>query len=74
LRRPLKTALGTAITALREGLGQMDGRLAARFGERFVESLYPELARGNTFIADAHDEDDDATAAPAGHSKNRPSR
>jgi hypothetical protein len=62
LRRPLKVALEQAITSLRAGLEQMDVRLGERFVERFVESLYPGLSRGNTFIADDDDQDDDATA------------
>lgn len=61
-RRPLKVALEQAITSLRAGLEQMDVRLGERFGERFVESLYPGLSRGNTFIADDDDQEDDATA------------
>jgi hypothetical protein len=40
----------------------MDLRLMKRFSERFIASLYPELARENTYVADEDDEDDDATS------------
>jgi hypothetical protein len=63
-RLPLKTALEGAIDALRQGLGQMDGRLGQLLSTGFVESLYPKLTRDGSIVADEGDEDDDATAKP----------
>jgi len=60
-RRPRKEALRAAIAALREALGEMDGRLAKALSGAFVESLYPALAEGRTRVLDGPDEDDDAT-------------
>jgi hypothetical protein len=68
-RRPLKIAVERAISEARETLGEMDFRLRAHFTPDFIESLYPELARGNTVVADEDDEDDDATAPPEGDAK-----
>ncbi len=39
----------------------MDRRLLARLPQAFVDSLYPALTAGGTLVADAPDEDDDAT-------------
>ncbi|AKF05044.1 hypothetical protein DB32_002193 [Sandaracinus amylolyticus] len=64
-RRPLKSAVERGVFDLREGLEQMDARLRATFPASFIESLYPELTRGGTAIADEPDEDDDDTDPPA---------
>jgi hypothetical protein len=61
-RLPRKKALREAIRKVREGLGAIDARLAAKLPAAFVESLYPALAAGSTRVADAGDEDDDAAA------------
>jgi hypothetical protein len=61
-RRPRRQALRAAIQILRRALDAMDETLAEHLGEAFVASLYPELAAGGTIVADAGDEDDDATA------------
>jgi hypothetical protein len=61
-QRSLKGALEAAIAGLREGLEDMDGRMAAMLSEAFAASLYPPLAAGGTMVADEADEDDDATA------------
>lgn len=63
-RRPLKIEVEKAVMALREGLEKMDARLRAHFPEAFIESLYPELTKKGTALADDDDEDDDDTAAP----------
>jgi len=63
-RRPLKAAVERAVGECREALSGMDLRLRAHFSPAFIESLYPELTRGNTVVADEDDEDDDATAPP----------
>ena len=60
-RRALKGALEIAIAGLREGLLDMDGRLAPILSEEFVASLYPALAAGGTAVADDGDSDDDAS-------------
>jgi len=62
LRSLLKAALERAIGDLREGLAQMDARLLPLLTPDFVDSLYPELTRNGTMVADEGDEDDDASA------------
>lgn len=64
-RRPLKLAVERAVLDLREQLEQMDARLRAHLPPTFIESLYPELARGGTAVADEPDEDDDDTDDPS---------
>jgi hypothetical protein len=61
-RLPLKTALESAIEALRGALARMDARLGALLSPAFVESLYPMLTRDGSIVADDGDADDDATA------------
>jgi hypothetical protein len=63
-RQPLRSAVNKAVYALREELEQMDGRLRSHFTADFINSLYPELARRGTVVADAEDEDDDTSAPP----------
>lgn len=63
-RLPLKSAVNKAIFELREELDQMDGRLRSYFSAEFIDSLYPELSRKGTAVADEQDEDDDTTEAP----------
>lgn len=63
-RRPLKAAMERAITEAREGISHMETQLRMHFPPAFIESIYPELTRGNTVVADEADEDDDATAPP----------
>ncbi len=63
-RHPLRAAVHKAVYALREELDQMDGRLRSHFTADFIDSLYPELARRGTAVADAPDEDDDTSAPP----------
>jgi hypothetical protein len=60
-RLPRKKALREAIVTVRAALVDMDARLAAGLAAAFVESLYPELAAEGTRVADAPDDDDDAT-------------
>jgi flagellar biosynthesis/type III secretory pathway protein FliH len=61
-RRSLKIALRAAITEIRAELEAMNARLEARLSSRLVESLYPPLTRARTIVADAPDDDDDASA------------
>lgn len=61
-RQPLRSAVNKAIYELREELDQMDGRLRSFFSADFIDSLYPELTRRGTAIADENDEDDDTSA------------
>jgi hypothetical protein len=61
-RAPRKEALRAAITRLREGLDAMDERLSAKLSAAFVASIYPALAAGGAMVADAADDDDDATS------------
>jgi len=63
-RLPLKSAVQKAIIELREELDQMDGRLRSHFSQLFIDSLYPELAKGGAVVADEDDEDDDTSAPP----------
>jgi len=63
-RQPLRSAVTRGIYDLREELDQMDGRLRSYFSADFIDSLYPELSRKGTALADETDEDDDATAPP----------
>jgi hypothetical protein len=65
-RRPLKAAMERAITEAREAISQMEMSLRMHFPPAFIDSVYPELTRGNTVVADEADEDDDATAPPDG--------
>lgn len=67
-RLPLRSAVQKAIFELREELDQMDGRLRSFFSQAFIDSLYPELAKKGTTVADDPDEDDDTSAAPDGAS------
>jgi hypothetical protein len=63
-RLPLRTAVQKAIFELREALDQMDGRLRTHFSQDFIDSLYPELNRKATAVADEPDEDDDTSEEP----------
>lgn len=63
-RRPLKAAVERAVADARHEIGAMELRLRPHFAPAFIDSLYPELSRGNTVVADEDDEDDDATAPP----------
>lgn len=63
-RYPLRAAVNKAIYELREELDQMDGRLRSHFSAAFIDSLYPELARRGSAVADDADEDDDTTEPP----------
>ncbi|MRG90796.1 hypothetical protein [Polyangium spumosum] len=63
-RHPLKSAVNKAIFDLRETLDQIDGRLRTHFSQAFIDSLYPELNRAGTAVADEDDEDDDGSAPP----------
>ena len=63
-RQPLRSAVQKAIYELREELDQMDGRLRSHFTADFIDSLYPELTRRGTAVADENDEDDDTAAPP----------
>jgi hypothetical protein len=60
-RYPLRAAVNKAIYELREELDQMDGRLRSHFSAAFIDSLYPELARRGSAVADDADEDDETT-------------
>lgn len=59
-RLPLRSAVERDVAALREQLVQMNGRLRTHFAQAFIDSLYPELARNNTRLAEPDDEDDTA--------------
>jgi hypothetical protein len=63
-RAPLKSAVQKAIFDLREELDQMDGRLRSHCSQVFIDSLYPELSRKGTAVADEEDEDDDTAEPP----------
>lgn len=63
-RAPLRAAVQKATYELREELDQMDGRLRSFFSADFIDSLYPELTRKGTAVADESDEDDDTSAPP----------
>jgi hypothetical protein len=63
-RTPLRSAVQKAIFAVRESLDQMDGRLRTHFSQEFIDSLYPELTKKGTIVADEEDEDDDTSAPP----------
>lgn len=63
-RRPLKLAVERAVLELREGLEKMDARLRQHFPELFIESLYPELARKGTAVAEEDEEEEDDGGAP----------
>lgn len=63
-RSPLKSDVQKAVFDLREGLEQIDGRLRSHFSQDFIDSLYPELSRKGTVVADEEDEEDDTSAAP----------
>ena len=63
-RAPLRAAVQKAIYELREELDQMDGRLRSFFSADFIDSLYPELSRKGTAVADEADDDDDTSAPP----------
>jgi hypothetical protein len=65
-RQPLRSTMTKAIFELREELDQMDGRLRSHFAQAFIDSLYPELSRKRTAVADEDDEDDDTSAPPEG--------
>jgi hypothetical protein len=66
LRAPLRAAVQKATYELREELDQMDGRLRSYFSADFIDSLYPELTRKGTVVADEADEEDDTSAPPEG--------
>lgn len=57
-RLPLRSAVERDVAALRELLAQMNGRLRSHFSQAFINSLYPELARNNTRLAEPDDEDE----------------
>ena len=63
-RYPLRSAMYKAVYELREELDQMDGRLRSYVSADFIDSLYPELTKRGTVVADTEDEDDDTSAAP----------
>lgn len=63
-RAPLRLAVNKATYELREELDQMDGRLRSFFSAHFIDSLYPDLTRKGTAVADEEDEDDDMSAHP----------
>ncbi len=65
-RQPLRSSMQKNIFELREELDQMDGRLRSYFSQAFIDSLYPELNRKGTAVADENDEDDDTSAPPEG--------
>lgn len=65
-RLPLRMAVQKAVIEVREALDQMDGRLRTHFSQDFIASLYPELTRKGTAVADEPDEEDDDTGPPAG--------
>lgn len=58
LRFPLRAAVEGEIGRLREHMEQMNGRLRSHLSAAFIESLYPELAKGATAVADESDDDD----------------
>lgn len=64
-RLPLKTALESSIESLRQALTLLDGRLSELLAPAFVESLYPNLTRDGSIVADEGDADDDAAAKPS---------
>lgn len=63
-RYPLRAAVEGEIGRMREHLEQMDGRLRSELSSAFIESLYPELAKGATAVADEADDDDDTSETP----------
>ncbi|MDI3285248.1 hypothetical protein [Polyangium sp. 15x6] len=65
-RTPLRAAVNKGIFDLREALDQIDGRLRTHFSQDFIDSLYPELNKSGSAVADEDDEDDDASAPPEG--------
>ncbi len=60
-RLPRKRALREAVVHLRQAVREMDERLGASLPSTFVDSLYPALSPACTHVADAGDDDDDAT-------------
>lgn len=63
-RRPLRAAVEVAVGRTREALEQMDGRLRSHFSADFIESLYPQLAKGGRAVAADPDEEDDGSDPP----------
>ena len=63
-RQPLRSSVQKNIFELREELDQMDGRLRSHFSQNFIDSLYPELTKKGSAVADEDDEDDDTSALP----------
>jgi hypothetical protein len=63
-RGPLRAAVEKQVAALRELLEQVDGRLRTHFPQAFIDSLYPELSRSGTAIADEEDGEDDMSGPP----------
>jgi hypothetical protein len=63
-RIPLKAAVEGEVGRLREYMEQMDGRLRSHFSSAFIESLYPDLTKGATAVADEADDDDDTSETP----------
>ena len=63
-RHPLRAAVNKAIFDLRESLDQIDGRLRTHFSQAFIDSLYPELDKSGSAVADESDDDDDASSSP----------
>jgi hypothetical protein len=63
-RGPLKTALREVIDELRAWLPAMNDRIRPLIpeGDKLLDSIYPPLASAGERVADAPDNDDDATA------------
>jgi uncharacterized protein YPO0396 len=62
-RQALHAALSAAIDATRDGLREVDERLAATLGHEVVVSLYPNLTPDASRVLDDGDPDDDAAGA-----------
>lgn len=60
-RRPLQSAVRSAVSELRGGLARMNERLGARFSQAFIDGLYPEVTRAGALVLDESDMDDDAS-------------
>ncbi|MDI1445268.1 hypothetical protein [Polyangium sp. 6x1] len=63
-RQPLRSSVQKNIFEIREELDQMDGRLRSHFSQDFIDSLYPELTKKGSAVADEDDEDDDTSGPP----------
>lgn len=60
-QRILKSNLELAIAEMRAHLEEMDVRVAGVISENFLGSLYPPLIMDRSRVADAPDDDDDAS-------------